>query len=149
MSRLNIEDARITHVKMFGARQRYVARLKAANVASYATAGAQTYTAEDILGGLIVRDCAGGSRSDVLPTAALMVAAVAKAFGVAEVGMRFKCHIINGSDQAETITIGEGTGGSWDANQNSAKTIAQNAKGDVYIELTNVTSGSEAYVVYM
>jgi hypothetical protein len=149
MSRLNIEDARLDRVKIGSARTRYDARMRSQNIASYATAGAQTYTAADILGGLIVRDTAGGARTDVLPSAALLVAAVAKAFGVAEVGMLFKVHIINGADAAETLTISEGAGGGWDANQLSAKTIPQNTEKDVYLELTGVAAGSEAYVAYM
>jgi hypothetical protein len=113
---------------------------------SDATAGARTYTAAEILGGIIVRDCAGGSRSDVLPTAALLVAAMDRP----RIGDTIKCYIINGSDAAEVITIGAGTGGGFDANQIAAsRVIPQNASKDCYIRLTGVVAGSEAYVVYM
>lgn len=112
---------------------------------SDATAGARTYTAAEILGGLIVRDCAGGSRSDVLPTAALLVAAMDKP----KVGDVIRCYIVNGSDAAETITIGAGTGGGFDTNQTAAsRVIPQNSSKDIYIRITGVASGSEAYVVY-
>jgi predicted RecA/RadA family phage recombinase len=113
--------------------------------ASYATAGAQTYTAADILGGIIVRDPNGASRSDVLPTAALLVAALPGA----RVGDLVDCLIVNGADAAETITIGAGAGGAFDANQTAAsRVIGQNSQKSVVIRLTNVTPASEAYVVY-
>jgi len=149
MSRLNIEAANVYRIRSSAQKVRYDSRLRSQAIASYNTAGAVTYTAADILGGLIVRDPNGAGRTDVLPTAALLVAAVAAAFGSAEVGQRLQVHIINGADAAEAITIQEGTGGGWDANQVSAKTIPQNTSKDVYIELTNVSSGSEAYVAYI
>ncbi len=113
--------------------------------ASYATAGNVTYTAADVLGGIIVRDCAGAGRSDVLPTAALLVAATPNA----TVGMIISCCVINGSDAAETITIGAGSGGGFDTNQTAASRVnPQNSSKELLIRLTNVTSGAEAYVVY-
>lgn len=113
---------------------------------SDATAGNRTYTAAEILGGTIVRDCAGGSRSDVLPTAALLVAAI----NGAQVGDTINCLIVNGSDAAEVITIGAGTGGGFDTNQTAAsRVIPQNASKFARIRLTNVTAASEAYVVYL
>lgn len=120
--------------------------VRGATAASYATAGAQTYTAADVLGGIIVRDCAGSGRSDVLPTAALLVAALPNA----AVGDVIECKIINGSDAAETLTIGAGTGGDFDTNQTSAsRVIGQNNSKVIYIRLTNVTASSEAYVAYL
>jgi hypothetical protein len=57
--------------------------------------------------------------------------------------------IVNGADAAETITIGAGTGGAFDANQTAAsRLIGQNASKLVRIRFTNVTVSSEAYVVY-
>jgi predicted RecA/RadA family phage recombinase len=113
--------------------------------ASYATAGPQTYTAADILGRTIVRDPNGASRTDVLPTAALLVAALP---GV-RIGDTVDCLIINGADAAETITLNAGSGGGFDANQTAAsRLIGQNASKVVRIRFTNVTAASEAYVVY-
>jgi predicted RecA/RadA family phage recombinase len=112
---------------------------------SDATAGAKTVTAAELLTGVIVRDCAGGNRTDTLPTAALLVAAVPGA----KVGDMLKCWYINGSDAAETITLAAGSGGAFDTNQTSAsRVIAQNSSKMVHIRLTNVTASSEAYVVY-
>lgn len=113
--------------------------------ASYSTAGPQTYTAADILGRTIVRDPNGAGRTDVLPTAALLVAAVPGA----KVGQILDCLIVNGADAAETITLSAGTGGGFDANQTaSSRVIPQNASKLVRIRLTNVTPSSEAYVAY-
>lgn len=113
--------------------------------ASKATAGAVTLTAAEIVGGIVVADCAGAGRTYTLPTAALLVAAIP---GVA-VGDIIRCLIINGSDAAETITLAEGTGGGWDTNQtSSSRVIPQNSSKLVAIRITNVTASSEAYVVY-
>jgi predicted RecA/RadA family phage recombinase len=112
---------------------------------SYSTAGAQTYTVGDILGRTIVRATNGASRTDTLPTAALLVAALP---GV-RVGDTIDCLIINGALAAETITIAAGTGGTFDANQAAgARVIGQNASKVVRIRFTNVTPASEAYVAY-
>lgn len=113
--------------------------------ASYATAGPQTFSAADILGRTIVRDPNGASRTDVLPTAALLVAALP---GV-RIGDTVDCLIVNGADAAETITVTAGTGGTFDANQTAAsRIIGQNASKIVRLRFTNVTAASEAYVAY-
>lgn len=113
--------------------------------ASIATAGAATYTAAQVLSGIIVRDCAGAARTDTFPTAALLVAAMTKP----AVGDTLTVHIVNGSDAAETITLAAGTGGGFDTNQTAAsRVIPQNASKSVRIRLTGVVSGSEAYVLY-
>lgn len=112
--------------------------------ASYATAGNVTYTAADILGGIIVRDPAGAGRSDVLPTAALLVAALPNA----AIGDVLECLIINGADAAETITIGAGTGGGFDTNQTAtSRVIPQNTSKMLTIRITGVSS--PAYVAYL
>lgn len=114
-------------------------------VTSDATAGARTYTAAEVIGGIIVRDPNGAGRTDTLPTAALLVAALDRP----RVGDTLTLAIINGADAAETITLNAGTGGGFDTNQTDAsRVIPQNSSKDVYIRLTNVTAGSEAYVVY-
>jgi hypothetical protein len=113
---------------------------------SYATAGAQTYTAADALGGIIVRDPNGGNRTDTLPTAAALVGAIAKP----RPGDVIERTIVNGADQAEMLTINAGTGGGFDANQTAnSRNIQQNASKRMLIRLTAVSAGSEAYVVYL
>jgi len=114
--------------------------------ASKNTAGAVTYTAAELLGGIIVRDPNGAGRTDILPTAALLVAAVPGA----RVGDVIRTLIVNGADAAEAITISAGTGGAFDANQTaSSQVIPQNASKTLTIRLTNVTASSEAYVAYL
>lgn len=114
--------------------------------ASKATAGAVTLTAAEVIGGIVVADCAGAGRTYTLPTAALLVAALQSP----QVGDLIRCKLVNGSDAAEAITVAEGTGGSWDANQtSSSRVVPQNTSKDILIRLTNVTASSEAYAVYL
>ena len=113
---------------------------------SDATAGNITLTAAQVLAGLFVRDPNGASRTDVLPTAALLVAAMTRP----AVGDVIRLLVVNGADAAETITFTAGSGGSYDANQTAAsRLIGQNASKLMHIRLTNVTASSEAYVVYL
>jgi hypothetical protein len=107
-----------------------------------ATAGARTYTAAEILGGLILRDPAGTDRTDVLPTAALLLAGMKEV----TVGDVIECLIINNADAAETITIAAGTGG--DLTQIAAtRVIPQNTSRVVRIRVTDVST--PAYIAYM
>jgi hypothetical protein len=118
--------------------------------ASINTAGNATYTAANLLTGIIVRDCNGAGRSDTLDTAAAIVAAVKAVDSGVNVGDIVCCDIINGSAGATNITLGAGTGGAFDANQTSgSRTVIQNTSKTISIRLTNVTAGSEAYVVYV
>ncbi len=107
---------------------------------SLATAGDLTYTVAQVLGGLILRDCAGGDRSDTLPTAADLVEAVQGAM----VGHAFEFHVRNFSDATETVTIVEGAGGTI----SGTATIATANTKTFLLVFTNVTAGSEAYTVY-
>lgn len=112
--------------------------------ASKNTAGAVTLTAAEVLGGAIVADPNGAGRTYTFPTAALLVAAIPGA----KVGDVVSCLITNGADAAETITLQEGTGGTWDSNQTaSSRVIPQNAQKTVRLRLTNVTASSEAYTL--
>lgn len=112
---------------------------------SVATAGAGTITPTHILSGIYVRDCAGSGRTDTLPDADDLVAAVPGA----KVGDMLTFLVVNGSDAAEAITLAAGSGGGFDTNQTAAsRVVPQNASKLVHIRLTNVTAASEAYVVY-
>ena len=118
--------------------------------ASITTAGAVTYTAAQILSGIVKRDPNGASRTDVLPTAALIVAAVAAKMGSAKVGDMFDFLVINEADAAETIThtLGAGMTSGVVAGTQVSSAIAQNATRRYVVRLTNVTSGAEACVIY-
>jgi len=114
--------------------------LASRTVSTITTAGAATYTAAQILGGLLLRDPNGANRSDVTPTAALLVAAIPGAV----VGQSFEFQITNTADAAETITVTAGSG----ATLSGTMTIAQNASRRFLVVLTNVTAAAEAYTVY-
>jgi hypothetical protein len=105
------------------------------------TAGALTITAAMIRKGLILRDPNGAARSDVTPTAALLVAA----FPGCKAEDTFKFTIVNTADGAETITVTAGSGITlWPASQ----TIAQNTAGDFIGRFVTVTLSSEAVTIY-
>ncbi|MGY3535413.1 hypothetical protein [Bradyrhizobium sp. USDA 4452] len=113
--------------------------------ASYA--GNQTYTPSDLLGGTIVHDGTGGVTA-TFPTAAALVAAI-PGQGGARVGDTLYCLITNGANVSGAITIGLGSGGSFDANQGGgSRTIPFGTSKTVQIRITNATKGSEAYTVY-
>jgi len=88
-------------------------------VATVTTAGAVTYTAAQLLGGLILRDPAGAGRTDVAPTAAQIIAALNKP----TTGASFEFVIRNTADAAETITLGGSPAG---ITYSGTMTIAQN-----------------------
>jgi hypothetical protein len=103
-----------------------------------ATAGALTVTAAMILGGLMLRDPAGGARTDTLSTAALLAAAIP---GV-RVGTAIRLIYRNTADAAETITVASGTGGT----DSGTMTIAQNNSKEFLIVFTAI--GTPTYTCY-
>ena len=104
------------------------------------TAGAHTYTIAELLGGLILRDPTGGARSDVSPTAALIVAGVAGAI----VGTSIEFTIRNTADAAETITLTAGAG----VTLSGTMTIAQSNSKRFLARLDNIGAGTEAVTIY-
>ena len=108
--------------------------------ATISTAGAVTYTTDQILGGLIRRDTNGGARTDILPTASLLVAAMQ---GV-QVGHSFQFDIKNIAAAANTLTVSAGAGGTTEGTM----TVAQNNIRYFQVVFTNVGIGTEAYTVY-
>lgn len=107
---------------------------------SYATAGNLTYSVNDLFGQLISRDGNGGARTDTLPTAAALVAAIQGAM----VGTSFEFDLKNITGTAVAITVAAGAGGS----TSGTMTVAQSNIKTFCIVLTSVTIGSEAYTVY-
>lgn len=117
-----------------------------------ATAGNVTYTPAQILNGTILRDTGGANRTDVLPTAALLVAAlanvgVATVYGQPTAGTEITVTIYNTSAGAFTEQVTMGTGGT-SGTPNSLLSIAQNGSRTYRIFITNSVLGSEAYTVY-
>lgn len=109
-------------------------------VTSKTTASAVTYTAAEVLGGVILRDPNGGARADLFPTAAQLVAAVPGC----NVGTSLEMFIRNDADAAETITMTTNTG----LTLSGVMTIAQNNAKKFLVRFTNVTPGSEAVTIY-
>lgn len=114
--------------------------LRAVTVTTTTTAGPVTLTAAQVLGGVLLRDPNGGDRTDTLPTAALLVAAVQGAV----VNLAIDLDIRNTADAAETLTLAAGAGGT----TSGTMTIVQNQTRRFRLVLTNVTGGTEAYTVY-
>lgn len=100
-------------------------------VTTEATAGAHTYTAAELLGGLILRDPNGGARSDPTDTAANIIAAMLQA----GVGDSFEFTIRNAADEAETITVTAGT----DVTLSGTMTIAQDNSKRFLCVVTSAT----------
>jgi hypothetical protein len=109
-------------------------------VASISTAGAATYSAANLVGGMIIRDPAGDNRSDVTPTAAQIVGAISGAVA----GSAIEFVVRNAADAAETITVTAGT----DVTLSGTMTIAQNNSKRFLAVVTNAESGSEAVSIY-
>ena len=116
------------------------APIRTTTVSTLATAGVETYTAAQLLGGLILRDPNGAGRNDVTPTAALLVAAIPGA----AVGHSFEFTIRNTADAAETITVTAGSG----VTLSGTMTIAQNNTRRFLAVLNNVGAGTEAVTIY-
>jgi hypothetical protein len=114
--------------------------------ASYS--GNQTYLPSDLIGGTIVHDGTGGVTA-TLPTAALMRAALSLYGRAPRVGDTIYCLIVNGANASGAITLAAGSGGTFDANQGGgSRTIAFGTSKTVQLRMTNVTPGSEAYILY-
>lgn len=97
------------------------------------TAGAATYAAAALAGGLITRDPAGANRTDVTADAVDIIAAM-KLDSDGECGV---CHLINTADLAETITLSGGAGVSI---ANVGQTIAQNEAALLLFRRTSATA---------
>lgn len=101
-----------------------------------------------LLTGIVIQAPSAGNAS-TLDTAANIVAGINKMSAGAQIGDVIQCYFGNGS-AANTITITAGSGGSFDTNQPAAaRVIAVNSSRWVMVRLTNVTSASEAYVIYI
>ena len=121
---------------------------KKTTVTTISTAGAVTYTAAQLIGGLILRDTGDAARQDVTPTAAQIVAAITNAF----VGASFEFMIIQTGDHnsdAATLTGGSGVTIPNAYASGNALNVEKNAIGRYLAVATNVTSGSEAVTIYV
>ena len=78
--------------------------------ASETTASAVTYTAAQIARGIIRRDPGAASRTDVLPTAALLIAGVGNQYTLAENGDSIVFEVQNIAAATYTVTLTAGAG---------------------------------------
>lgn len=129
-SHFNIQDSRFSGpvVQLF-------------NTQTISTAGAVTYTTDQCLSGLILRDTNGGARTDTTPTAAALVDAVQGAM----VGHGFILIIRNTATAANSLTLAGGTGVTLSP---TSQVVAQSNTKQFLFIFTNVTIGSEAVTVY-
>lgn len=101
-------------------------------VTALTTAGAVTFSAAQILGGIITWD-PGGGETGTLDTAANIIAAIEGA----DVGSTIRFLIRNTADGAETITVAVGTGGTA-ASTDDVLTIAQYYQKEFLLRVTAV-----------
>jgi hypothetical protein len=111
---------------------------KKTTVTTKNTAGDVTYTAAEVIGGLILRDPNGGARADLFPTAANLAAAIKKL----NTGSSFTVTIRNTADAAETITMTTNTG----LTLSGTMTIAQNAQKEFLVVCTAI--GTPTFAIY-
>ena len=105
-------------------------------VSTIATASAVTFTAAQILGGLILRDPNGLGRADLVPTAASLYSALGNPVKIA--GASFEFTIRNTADAAETITLTTNTG----MTMSGTMTIAQNNTKTFKVVFTSPTAAT-------
>lgn len=110
-------------------------------VTTDATGGANTWSAAEMIGGLLLRDPNGADRSDVTATAAAIVAAIAGAI----VGSSFEFVIKNTADADEVITLTAGVGVTLSP---TSITIRRGYSHRFLAVCTNVTGAAEAVTVY-
>ena len=102
-------------------------------LANIVTAGAGTYTAAQLVGGIITRDPTGAGRTDTTATGTEIETEL-NAQGVAvATDDTFICYVINTADAAETITLQAGAGVTL---SNVGQTIAQNESAMLIFQRT-------------
>ena len=115
-------------------------------VATVTTAAAVTFSATEVLGGLILRDPNGAARADLLPTASAIIGAINGPF----VGLGFEFTIRNTADAAEAITVTTNSG----LTLSGTMTIAQSNTKRFLAVITavggtnGVAAGGDAVTVY-
>lgn len=111
---------------------------KKTTATTISTASAVTFSAAEVLGGIILRDPAGANRADLVPTAANLYAELGSPIKIS--GLSFEFTIRNTADAAETITVTTNTG----ATLSGTMTIAQNNSK----RFLAVFSSPSAYTLY-
>lgn len=102
-------------------------------ITNLTTAGAETYTAAQLLGGIITRDPNGAGRTDTTDTAANIIAGM----DLQNDGETAFCLLINTADAAEAITLAAGSGVTI---TNVGQTLAVNESATLWITRTSSTA---------
>lgn len=110
-------------------------------VTTDSTAGANTWSAAELIGGMLLRDPAGADRSDVTATAAQIVAGIAGC----QVGSSFEFVLKNTADGDEVITLTAGAGVTLSP---TSITIRRGYAHRFRAVVTNATSSTEAVTIY-
>lgn len=110
-------------------------------VTTDATVGNNTWTIAEMLGGLLLRDAAGGARCDVTPTAAAIVAGIPCATN----NDTFEVTIVNTADMAEAITLTAGCGVTLIP---AALVTAQDEQLHLIVRMVDVSCSCEAVTMY-
>lgn len=107
---------------------------EAMTLSNITTAGAGTYTAAQLVGGIITRDPTGAGRTDTTATGAELEAEIiAQGMALANDDVII-CYVINTADAAETITLAAGASGM--TLSNVGQTIAQNESAMLIFQRT-------------
>lgn len=116
--------------------------------ASFAT-GSQSYSAANVIGGIIVHNTGGAGVNGTLPTAAALLAALAANGCPMRVGDTIECLIVNGGTTGSITLLAPNGQVTFDTNQAAgSQVIATLSSKFVQLRFTNVTIGAEAYTVY-
>lgn len=115
---------------------------EALTLSNIATAGAGTYTAAQLVGGLITRDPTGASRTDTMDTGTNIETELNAQGITVATGDTFICYVINTADAAEVITLAGDTGSTI---SNAGQTVAQNESAILIFQRT----GANAYTFYV
>lgn len=114
---------------------------------SSVTTTTSTYTAANMLAGIIVNSAASAVTA-TLDTATNLVNAITAASSGCNIGDIISFELINGGNTSGAITVGAGSGGAFDTNVPAAnKVVAINLAKTIFVRITNVTT--PAYVIYM
>lgn len=114
---------------------------------SSVTTTTSTYTAAQMAAGIIVNSAATAVTA-TLDSAANIVSYLNTNTAGAQVGDIITFELINGGSSTGAITVGAGSGGTFDTNVPAAnKVVAINLARTVFVRVTNISS--PAYTIYM
>jgi hypothetical protein len=115
----------------------YMAPVMVLRSATVSAAGATTYTAGQVVGGLIVRTDTTGARTDTLPAAAALVAQLRGAYA----GLTTRCILRNAGDYAITLAGGGGV------TLATAVVVPRYRTFELLLVVNSIAPGSEALTV--